>query len=108
MLTRTQYLTLVVLAALALLLVVANGIVFSLNRGVQTEVNARQQFVQQSVQLEDLYREIVKALAELGVKNGDQQIVQMLSAQGINVSVTNSPPPAATPQAPPPAPTAKR
>jgi hypothetical protein len=107
MLTRAQYLVLVVLAALALLLVVANGVVFSLNRGVQAEVNSRQQFVQQSVQLEGLYREIVKALAELAVKNGDQQIVQMLAAQGINVSV-NSPPTAAAPQPPPAAPTPKR
>ena len=105
--TRAQYLVLVVMAALALLLVVANGIVFSLNRGVQTEVNARQQFVQQSVQLEGLYREIVKALAELAVKNGDQQIVQMLGAQGINVSAS-SPTPAVAPQAPAPAPTTKR
>lgn len=108
MLTRAQYLVLVVLAALALLLVVANGFVFALNRGVQAEVHSRQQFVQQSVQLEGLYREIVKALAELAVKNGDQQIVQMLGAQGINVSVTNPPASAATPQAPAPAPTAKR
>lgn len=107
MLTRAQYLTLVVLAALALLLVVANGVIYSLNRGVQVEVNARQQFVQQSVQLEGLYREIVKALAELGVKNGDQQIVQMLSAQGINVSV-NNPTPAVAPQAPASAPMTKR
>lgn len=102
MLTRAQYLVLVVLAAVALMLVVANGVVFSLNRGLQAEVNARQQFVQQSVQLEGLYREIVKALAELAVKNGDQQIVQMLSAQGINVSVSSPAVPAATAAPPPP------
>ena len=44
------------------------------------------------MQLEGLYREIVKGLAELGVKNSDTQIIQMLAALGINVSAN---PPAA-------------
>lgn len=83
-----QYRLLSALGALALALVLANGALFLLNREAQAEVGTRQQFIQQSVQLETLYREIVKALAELAVKNNDSQVMQMLASQGINVSVT--------------------
>jgi hypothetical protein len=88
-----QFRLLTAIGALALVLVLVNGTLFVVNRGSQAEISARQQFIQQTVQLEGLYREIVKALAELAVKNGDTQIVQMLAAQGISVSVN---PPAAS------------
>jgi hypothetical protein len=82
-----QFRLLTAIGALALVLVLVNGTLFVANRGSQAEISARQQFIQQTVQLEGLYREIVKALAELAVKNGDSQIMQMLAGQGINVSV---------------------
>lgn len=97
MLRTWQFSTLVTLAVAALLLAVGNGVLFTQNRVVQTEISARQQYVQQTVGLEGLYRDIVKALAELAVKNNDAQLLQMLSAQGINVSVT--PTPASAPSA---------
>jgi hypothetical protein len=102
MLKAWQYRVLITLGALALLLVVANGVLFTQNRSAQGELNARQQYVQQTVGLESLYRDIVKALAELAVKNNDRQLLQMLAAQGINVSVT-PPAPAALPAPAPPA-----
>ena len=46
----------------------------------------RQQFIQQTVALENLYRDIVKALAEMGVKGGDRQLLEILTSQGINVT----------------------
>lgn len=95
MLKRWEFGVLTLLGALALLLVISNGVLFGLNRADQQEINARQQFLQQSVQLEGLYRDIVKALAELAVKNNDAQIIQMLAAQGINVSVNAPNAPAA-------------
>jgi len=99
MLKAWQYRLLIALGALALVLVVTNGVLFTQNRSAQGELNARQQYVQQTVSLESLYRDIVKALAELAVKNNDQQLLQMLAAQGINVSVTPpaQPAPATTP-----------
>ena len=99
MLTTWQYRLLTMLGIAALLLVIVNATLFTLNRTKQLEVNGRQQFVQQSVQLEGLYRDIVKALAELAVKGNDTQILQMLTAQGI--SVTSTPPPSPVTQAPP-------
>jgi len=103
MLRVWQHRTLVALGALALLLVIANGVLFTQNRSAQAELNARQQYLQQTVGLESLYRDIVKALAELGVKNNDQQLLRMLAAQGINVSITPAAPTAAVqpPLAPP-------
>ena len=87
MLTILQSRLLTLLGSLALALVLVNGTLFVMNRDAQSDVNSRQQFLQQTVQLERLYRDIVKALAELAVKGGDNQILQMLTAQGINVSV---------------------
>jgi hypothetical protein len=43
MLRAWQYGVLTALGALALLLVVANGVLFTQNRGAQAELNARQQ-----------------------------------------------------------------
>jgi hypothetical protein len=87
MLARWQFNTLVVLGALALLLTVVNATLFSLNRESQAEIAQRQQFIQQSVALESLYREIVKALAELGARGNDRALLDILAAQGLNVSV---------------------
>ena len=105
MLKPWQFTILVLLGALALLLAIGNGVLFTHNRAQQAEVNARQQYLQQTVGLESLYRDIVKALAELGAKNNDQQLLQMLAAQGINVSITPAAPAPAAPQ-PTPAPPA--
>jgi len=98
MLKAWQHRLLVALGFLALLLVVGNAFLFMQNRGAQEEINARQQYLQQTVGLESLYRDIVKALAELGVKNNDPQLLQLLASQGINVSVT---PAALAPVVPP-------
>ena len=69
----------------------------SLNRAAQLEVNARQQYVQQSLQLETLYREIARALAELGARNTDAQVRDMLARHGITYTAN---PPAAAATAP--------
>ena len=102
MLTTWQYRLLMALGIAALLLVIVNSTLLTLNRTRQLEINNRLQFVQQSVQLEGLYRDIVKALAELAVKGNDTQILQMLTAQGI--SVTSTPSPSPVTQAPPTSP----
>ena len=75
------------MGACALLLAVVNGTLFTLNRESQLDLTQRQQFVQQSVALEGLYRDIVKALADLGTKSNDRQLLDILAAQGLKVSV---------------------
>lgn len=87
MLTKWQFNVLMVFSAFALMLVVFNIVVAMQNREAQTQLIKRQQFVQQTVPLETLYREIVKALAEMAVKTNDQQVVDMLASQGLNITV---------------------
>ena len=60
--------------------------IFGQNRQAQAEVNARGQYIQQSAQLEPLYREMVKALADFSVRNNDLQLRELLAKQGITVS----------------------
>ena len=68
-------------------LVVGNVTLATLNKGLQADVSLRQQFVQQSVQLEGLYREIVRALAELGARNQDNDVKALLERHGISYQV---------------------
>ena len=87
MLSRFQFNLLTALGSAALLLVAFNSVLFTLNRDAQGELNRQQQFIQQTVPLEGLYRDIVKALAEMAVKGNDRPVLDMLAAQGLNVSV---------------------
>lgn len=85
--TKTQFWIANVLAAAALLLVGTNITLATLNKSLQGDIGLRQQYVQQSVQLEGLYREIIRALAELGARNNDEQVRSMLARHGITYSV---------------------
>ena len=87
------------LGALCLLVVASNITLVTTNRSLQADINLRQQYVQQSVQLEGLYREIVRALAELGARNNDESVRALLQRHGISYSV-NPTPAVAAPAAP--------
>ena len=83
---------------LAILVAVAAGYtmyLFGQNRNAQAQVAQRQQFIQQSVQLEGLYRDIVKGLADLSIRNQDKALGDLLSSQGITVNAPAAPAPAA-------------
>src|SRR5713101_1796456 len=73
-------------SGLTLGLVLLNIGLFGSNSTLQREVNSRQQFIQQSVQLEQLNREIVTALANLSAQNKDDQLKALLAAHGITFS----------------------
>jgi len=87
MLSRWQYIALTALGALSLLLALADATLVALNRDNQILVVQRQQYIQQSIALEGLYRDIVKALAELGARSNDRAILDVLAAQGLSVTV---------------------
>ena len=87
MLLKWQFNLLTALGALALLLVLGNAVLFTLTREAQSALAQRQQFIQQTVALEGLYRDIVKALAEMSVRANDPQLLGVLSAQGLSVKV---------------------
>jgi hypothetical protein len=91
-----QFWAATVLGGVCLLLAASNVALATLNRAQQAEVGQRQQYVQQSVQLEGLYREIIRALAELGARNNDAELRALLGKHGINYTVNPSPAPAPT------------
>ena len=86
MLDKTQFWILTALAAASAVLAIANMVLYQGNRTVQSEVNGRQQFIQQSIQLEVLYREMVKALADLSIRNRDAELSEFLRNQGVTIS----------------------
>lgn len=83
------------LAALLLVLVVVNAVLFVGNRQIQREVAQRNQVIQQSLQLEPIYQSLVRALAESAVARQDEALRALLASEGIQVSG------AAGPAAPP-------
>jgi hypothetical protein len=103
MLKKNEFWILTVLAVAAVVLAIVNMVMFTQNRAAQAEVGSRAQYIQGAAQVEPLYREMVKALADLAVRNNDTQLRDMLTKQGITLTAA---PPAAP--APAPAPEAKK
>ena len=81
------------LAVLVLLLVLVNILISLGNQSLRMEVNERQQFLAQSMQLEGLHREIITVLATVALKTNNDQLKSLLASQGINLG--QPPPPAA-------------
>ena len=77
-------------AALGIVLILTNMVIFEWNRTLQREVDARAQYIQQTVQLEALQREIVSAIANLSVRNKDDALKSILTQQGITINVNPS------------------
>lgn len=78
------------LAAVGVVLVLTNIVLFERNRSLQTDVNARAQYLQQTVQLERLHREIVNAIANLSLRNKDDALKTILTQQGITINQTQT------------------
>lgn len=96
-----EFLVLTALAVVSAVLIGLNMYRFSDNRKLQAEVNQRAQFIQQTVPMEALSRDIALALAQLGVRSQDDQIRALLSSLGISVTITPPAPSAAgTPASP--------
>lgn len=91
-LTRIQFWLTTGLGAVAIILALTNAAFVTHNRARQIEVNGRAQFVQQSAQLESLYNDMVRALAELSARNDDEQLKSLLQGVGITFTVNNPPP----------------
>ena len=77
--------------ALVLVLVGVDIALFERNRGVQAELTARQQFLQQTQQLETLHRELVNAIANFAARDNDDALRAILTDHGINPSAAPRP-----------------
>jgi hypothetical protein len=83
MVKKMQYNLLLLIAVAALILVLVNIGLFYSNQGMSDTVAGRQQYLQQSDQLQQIYRPMINNLIELATKNNDTQIRDLLASQGI-------------------------
>lgn len=88
---RTRYWILIVLATLSLILVGVNIVMVDRNRSLQADISSRNLYIQQSLQLENIYQPLLRSLAELTVRHNDTQLRALLAAQGITVNATVAP-----------------
>jgi len=91
---------LVALSGITLILVVAYIVLVQDDHTVQAEVNQRQQFINQSIQLGRVDEALIKALAANAGK--DDKLRELLAQNGISINATTGAPERET--APPPAP----
>jgi hypothetical protein len=70
-------------AALTVVLAVTNAVMVRSNRTLQNEVNQRQQFINQSIQLSRVNEALVRALATASVNNNDTAVRDLLVQHGI-------------------------
>jgi hypothetical protein len=68
------------------------------NRSVQLQVNQRQQFINQSLELGRVNDALIRALAAAAVKNNDDKLRNLLAQSGITINAAGEPE-----KAPPPA-----
>lgn len=101
---RTRYWMLTGLAGVSLVLALVNIVLYDRNRNLQVDVSNRNLYIQQSLQLENIYQPLLRTLADLSVRHNDTQLRALLAAQGITVNVA-SPAPAPVKPAEPTEPT---
>jgi hypothetical protein len=84
------------LAAAAGALVVGYIILVQNNRTVQADVNRRQQFINQSLQLGRINEALIRALAAAAVSNKDDKLRDLLADNGITINAAGEPVPSAS------------
>ena len=84
---RSQHLACTALGLLALMAAGSSIGLAQHNAALRQDLAAQQQFVQQSVPLEGLYREMVRALAELSARHGDEPLRALLQRHGITYNL---------------------
>jgi hypothetical protein len=92
LLKKFEYLLLCTVGAITLVLVAVNIALYTGNRTLQSEVGQRANYIQQTSAISDLYQQLAKALAELAVKNHDDQLRAILTEQGFTISSAPTPP----------------
>lgn len=91
------YRVIVGLSGFSLILVIAYIILVQDNRAVQLEVNQRQQFINQSVQLGRINDSLIRAIAAAVVGNKDDKLRDLLTQNGITINAAGEPVPSSAP-----------
>jgi len=81
------------LSGFSLTLVIVYIILVQDNRSVQLEVNRRQQFITQSIQLGRINEALIRALAAAAVTNKDDKLRDLLTQHGIAINAAGEPVP---------------
>ena len=84
------------LSGLTFVLVVIYIVLVQDNRLVQAEVNQRQQFINQSIQLGRVNEALIRALATTAVSSKDDKLRELLTQNGITVNAAGEAIPAAS------------
>ena len=82
---------LTVLSILILLLVIVNIVLGLGNQSIQAEVGERQQMLAQTMQLENLNRQVIGVMANLALKSNDEQLKKVLADSGVNLGPAEGP-----------------
>lgn len=85
-----RYRILAAASTLALVLVVADFVVAEINRSAQVEINSRQQYINQGIELSRVNQALVRAIAVAAIKDKDSKLDRILADQGITVSTAPS------------------
>jgi hypothetical protein len=86
------YRLLVALSGITLVLVVAYIVLNQDNRAIQAEINQRQQFINQSIQLGRVNDALIRALATTAFSNKDDKLRDLLAQNGITINPTTGAP----------------
>jgi hypothetical protein len=92
---------LVALSGMTLIMVVAYIVLLQDDRTIQAEVNQRQQFINQSIQLGRVNEALIRALAANG--GTDDKLRELLTQNGISINAATGAPEKVAAPAPPPA-----
>ncbi len=76
------------LSALVVVLVAAYIVLVQGNRAVQRDVNQRQQFINQGVQLGRVNEALIRALAAAAASSKDEKLRDLLAQNGITINAT--------------------
>lgn len=88
--TSLQFWTVNALAVVALVLAIVNISYFQSNREARAQVAERQQFINQTVRLNQLNTEVIKALARAAVETDDRAISGLLEQAGVTYRVNKT------------------
>ena len=86
------YRLLVALSGISLVLVVVYIVLIQDNRSVQSEINQRQQFINQSIQLGRINDALIRSLAAAAFGNKDDKLRDLLTQNGITINPTTGAP----------------
>ncbi len=72
------------------MLVFANMFLMVSNQSLQRAIADRQQLIMRSIQMQGTAREVITAMANLAVRIDDEQLKQVLTNHGINLTASPS------------------